>query len=131
MVIGVLQFELLIHDAQSLKDKRRVVASLKDRLHRDLRVSVAEVGLHDRPSAARMGVAIVARDGARAGEVLDKVALALRRLTHAELGDMTREVLHDPRSVEPPEPDEPQTHPRTNHSLDSEMLARAEAEDAA
>lgn len=129
MVIGVLQFELLIHDAQSLKDKRRVVASLKDRLHRDLRVSVAEVGLQDRPSAARMAVALVARDGARAGEVLDKVALALRRLTDAELGDMTREILHDPRSPDPADDSAP--HPRTDHSLDSEMRARAEAEDAA
>ncbi|MFZ2874882.1 MAG: DUF503 domain-containing protein [Phycisphaerales bacterium] len=129
MVIGVLQFELLIHDAQSLKDKRRVVASLKDRLHRDLRVSVAEVGLQDRPSAARMAVALVAGDGARAGEVLDKVVLALRRLTDAELGDMTREVLHDPRSVDPADDSAP--NPRTDHSLDSEMRARAEAEDAA
>lgn len=129
MVIGVLQFELLIHDAQSLKDKRRVVASLKDRLHRDLRVSVAEVGLQDRPSAARMGVALVASDGARAGEVLDKVVLALRRLTDSELGDMTREVLHDPRSVDPN--DDPTPNPETDHSLDSEMRARAEAEDAA
>ncbi|MCE7975437.1 MAG: DUF503 domain-containing protein [Leptolyngbya sp. PLA1] len=130
MVIGVLQFELLIHDAQSLKDKRRVVASLKERLHRDLRVSVAEVGLQDRPSAARMAVALVARDGAVAGEVLDKVVLTLRRLHDAELGDMTREILHDPNAPDSPlTPDTPP--PRTDHSLDREMLARAEAEDAA
>lgn len=126
MVIGVLQFELLIHDAQSLKDKRRVVASLKDRLHRDLRVSVAEVGLQDRPAAARLAVALVATDGARAAQVLDKVVLTLRRLTDAELGDMTREVLHDPQS-----PDSPDPTPRTDHSLDREMLARADTENAA
>ncbi|MCC6951759.1 MAG: DUF503 domain-containing protein [Phycisphaerales bacterium] len=131
MVIGVLQFELLIHDAQSLKDKRRVVASLKDRLHRDLRVSIAEVGLQDRPSAARMAVALVARDGARAGEVLDKVVLALRRLADAELGDMTREILHDPRPVDSADADDSAPDPRTDHSLDSEMRTRAEAEDAA
>lgn len=129
MVIGVLQFELLIHDAQSLKDKRRVVASLKDRLHRDLRVSVAEVGLQDRPAAARLAVALVATDGARAAQVLDKVVLTLRRLTDAELGDMTREVLHDPQS--PDSPDSPDPTPRTDHSLDREMLARADTENAA
>ena len=43
MKIAVLQFDLSIHDAESLKDKRRIVQSLKDRLHRDHLVSIAEV----------------------------------------------------------------------------------------
>ena len=44
MVVGILQFELLVPGATSLKDKRRVVKSVKDRLHREHLVSVAEVG---------------------------------------------------------------------------------------
>ena len=43
MIVGILQFELLIHHAESLKDKRRVVHSVKDKLHREHQVSVAEV----------------------------------------------------------------------------------------
>ena len=93
MVIGVLQFELLIHDAQSLKDKRRVVRSVKDRLHREHQVSVAEVAAHDILNVAVLGVACVAPDGRRAGEVLDAVSDKLRRLTDAELGDTMRQIL--------------------------------------
>lgn len=94
MVIGVLQFELLFHDAQSLKDKRRVIRSLRDRLHREHLVSVSEVGANDKLNVALMGVAVVAPDGRRAGHVLDAIEDKLRKLTDAELGDITRELLH-------------------------------------
>lgn len=94
MVIGVLQFELLIHGAESLKDKRRVVRSVKDRLHREHMVSVAEVGTLDSLSTATMALACVGTDGARAGEVLDRVSAKLRSLTEAELGETSRQILH-------------------------------------
>jgi uncharacterized protein YlxP (DUF503 family) len=94
MVIGILQFELLIHDAESLKDKRRVLSSLKDRLRRENQVSVAEVGNADDMKRAVVGVAVVSRDGAHAAEVLDHVTEKVRDLRECELGDCTRELLH-------------------------------------
>ena len=48
MVVGILQIEVSIDGSTSLKDKRRVVSSLKDRLHREHQVSVAEVDLLER-----------------------------------------------------------------------------------
>jgi uncharacterized protein YlxP (DUF503 family) len=47
MVIGVVSWELHIPGAGSLKEKRSVVKSLKDRLHNEFNVSVAETGHHD------------------------------------------------------------------------------------
>ncbi len=96
MVIGVLKFELLVHGSESLKDKRRVVRSIKDRLHREHQVSVAEIGLLDRADVAVLGLACVARDGARAGAVLDAITGKLRALTDAELGETHRSMLHTP-----------------------------------
>jgi uncharacterized protein YlxP (DUF503 family) len=93
MVIGVLQFELLIHGSESLKDKRRVVRSVKDRLHREHMVSVAEVGTLDAPGTATMALACVGTDGARVGEVLDRITSKLRALIDAELGEVSRQVL--------------------------------------
>lgn len=93
MVIGVLQFELLIHGAESIKDKRRIVRSLKDRLHREHQVSIAEVGMQDSMHVARMGLAVVTEDGKRAGQLLDGIMLKLRALHDAELGDCARQVL--------------------------------------
>lgn len=108
MVIGVLQFELLIHASASLKDKRRVVRSVKDRLHREHMVSVAEVGLPDRMDVASMALACVGTDGRRVGEVLDHVAEKLRALTDAEVGDMSRTIFSGrdlPEPAENPEDD--------------------------
>ena len=93
MVIGILQFDLLIHGAQSLKDKRRVVLSLKDRLHREHLVSVAEVDKQDMLNVARLGLALVGSDGRYVGQTLDRIIAKLRAMTDAELGDVERQVL--------------------------------------
>lgn len=47
MKIGVLQIEILVTDAMSLKDKRRVVKSIKDRIANGHNVSIAEIGALD------------------------------------------------------------------------------------
>jgi len=93
MVVGVLQFELHIHGAESLKDKRRVVRSLKDRLHREHQVSVSEVASQDNPAVARLALALAAPDATRAAAVLDQVSTKLRTLLDAELGAIERSLL--------------------------------------
>lgn len=121
MHIGILQFDLHIHDARSIKDKRRVVSSLKDRLHREHQASVAEVALQDRMGVARLGLAIVGGDGRRLGQVLDQITLKLRSLHEAELGDVSRQIIHNTEDLpasECEESDDPE--------LAAELLRRAE-----
>jgi uncharacterized protein YlxP (DUF503 family) len=120
MVIGVLQFDLLVHGASSLKDKRRVVNSVKDRLHREHLVSVAEVGGHELLNAARLGLAIVGSEGRHVGQVLDAITLKLRALTDAELGDVHREIIQGRGSDQPDDP------PETDPLLAQELLSRGE-----
>jgi len=93
MVVGVLQFELHIPGAESLKDKRRVVRSVRDRLHREHMVSVAEVGALETLNLAVMGLSVVANDGKRVADVLDRVSAKLRSLHEAELGATSRQVI--------------------------------------
>ena len=62
MVVGVLQLELSIGDAMSLKDKRRVVKSLKDRIAHGHNVSIAEVGALDEHRRSILGMAMVSND---------------------------------------------------------------------
>ena len=93
MFVGILQFELHIADAQSLKDKRRVVRSLKDRLHREHQVSVAEIAALDQWNVAVLGLAAVANSAARAGEVLDVILAKLHGLCEAELAHFHREIV--------------------------------------
>ena len=58
--VGVIRLELHIPGARSLKDKRRAVKSLVDRMHHRYRVSVAETDLQDLSRRAELGLAVVA-----------------------------------------------------------------------
>ncbi len=91
--LGILQFELLIRGAGSIKDKRRVVRSVKDHLHREHLVSVAEVAHLDNMKVAGMALALVNRDQKYLNGVLDAIVGKLRKVHDAELGSVYREVL--------------------------------------
>jgi uncharacterized protein YlxP (DUF503 family) len=73
MVIGVRSFELHLAGAHSLKEKRSVIKSLKDRLHNEFNVSVAETGRHDVWQSAEITVCLVAGDRRHAECVLEAV----------------------------------------------------------
>jgi hypothetical protein len=73
MVIGVLEVDLSIEHAQSLKDKRMALRSLKDRIRRSFNVSVAEVDDNDVWTRAVVGIAIVSNDQQFANQVLSKI----------------------------------------------------------
>jgi uncharacterized protein YlxP (DUF503 family) len=62
--VGLLSVELHLSGARSLKDKRMVLRSIKDRL-RKLNVAFAELEHHDLHQRARLGVVSIAttRDG--------------------------------------------------------------------
>src|ERR687898_250731 len=47
MIVGSLRVRLLVRESRSLKDKRQVVRSIKDRLRNTFHVSVAEVDAQD------------------------------------------------------------------------------------
>ena len=56
MPIAYLTLEIRIEDAHSLKDKRHVVRSLKDRLRNSFNVAVAEIDVSDLWQRATLGV---------------------------------------------------------------------------
>ncbi|HVY46145.1 MAG TPA: DUF503 domain-containing protein, partial [Minicystis sp.] len=64
MFVGVLRLRFALPGARSLKDKRSVVRSFKERTQARLRVAVAEVGELDDPRTATLGVACVANSAA-------------------------------------------------------------------
>lgn len=70
MVIGVIAWELEVFGCQSLKEKRSVVKSLKDRLHERFNVSVAETAHHDVWQRAELTACVVSIDRRHAESVL-------------------------------------------------------------
>jgi uncharacterized protein len=73
MTVVVLRWELSIPGCRSLKEKRSVVRSLRDRLRHRFSVSVAETGLQDVHDRAELTVALVASDGRLAESLAGKV----------------------------------------------------------
>lgn len=123
LIIGVLQFELVIHDSQSLKDKRAVVRSLKDRLHREHQCAVAEVAHQDALNVAVLGLALVGSDGRHIGQTLDRISEKIRSVHDAEVGNLTRQLI-EPNSFSPSRAEEK----IDREALAREMLARAQEE---
>jgi uncharacterized protein YlxP (DUF503 family) len=71
MWIGWIEFDLLLGDIRSLKEKRSVLRPLIAELSRRTEAAAAEVGEHDRHRRAAVGVSIVAADSAHVRDVLD------------------------------------------------------------
>jgi uncharacterized protein YlxP (DUF503 family) len=93
MTVGVLQLELSIGDAMSLKDKRRVVLSLKDRIAHGHNVSIAEVGALDEHRRSILGIAMVANDRAYVEGGLSKLVDFVRLVPSVNLVDYKIELL--------------------------------------
>lgn len=92
MVVAALTWELSLPGCSSLKEKRSVVRSLKDRLRNKFNVSVAETGLQDVHSRARITMALVASDGRLAEAMLDKADRFVQEHARAVITGVEREV---------------------------------------
>jgi uncharacterized protein len=91
--VGILQLEIEIPGSRSLKEKRSVVKSLKERLRQRFNVSASEVDDQDVWNRARLGVACVGIDARGAREVLDKVVRFAEEHDGALVSDYSIEVL--------------------------------------
>jgi uncharacterized protein len=93
MTVGVLQLELSITDAMSLKDKRRVVKSIKDRIAHGHNVSIAEVGALDEHRRSILGIAMVANESGYVEGALSKLVDFVRKVPQVDLIDFQVDLL--------------------------------------
>jgi len=92
MLVGTLEMFLLLRGAQSLKDKRRVVKSLKEKLRNRFEVSVAEVDGQDRIQQAVIGVAVVGNERRHIESVLTHVVNFANLFRDCELTNAKQEI---------------------------------------
>ena len=93
MLVGLCTVALYIPDGHSLKAKRQVLLSLKDRLRDKFNVSIAEVGDQDLWQKAVLGMACVANEGAYVNKVLDQAINVIRAVPTIELVQFRIEML--------------------------------------
>lgn len=77
MIVGVLQTEFYLPGCSSLKEKRMIVKSVKDKISNKFNVSVAEVDYLDKWQRALIGIAVVSNKKSHSEEVLQKIFQSL------------------------------------------------------
>jgi uncharacterized protein YlxP (DUF503 family) len=92
LVIGVGSWQLSLPGCRSLKEKRTVVKSLKERIRNKFNVSAAETALHDLSARAELTIAVVASDRAFADSVVDRVDAFIERDGRAVITDLRRRI---------------------------------------
>ncbi len=78
MVIGICTVEIYIPNSGSLKGKRQVIKSIKDRIRQNYNVSVAEIDGHDLWQRVVIGMACVGVEKRYINGVLDKIVDSLQ-----------------------------------------------------
>lgn len=92
MVVGVCELEIHIPGSSSLKEKRFVLRSLKDRLRRRFNVAVSESAYHDRWQRATLCVVTVSNDAAVVHSVLSHAQRLVQSEARLELLDVRVEL---------------------------------------
>jgi uncharacterized protein len=93
MFVGIARIVLQIPGSRSLKDRRRVVKSFKDRMRAKLPVSVAEVGDVEQLQLANVGVAVISNESERCDEIISAAVGMARVLPDAVLADVRTEIV--------------------------------------
>ena len=87
MYVSCSSIKFFLHGNRSLKEKRRVVRSLKDRLKNNFNVSVAEVGDQDIWQNLHMGIVAVNSDPKYLEGQMRKLVSAIEKMHLAEMTD--------------------------------------------
>ena len=93
MIVGSAWVELYIPGAESLKRKRQIVKSIKERIKHRFNVSIAEVGEQNLWQRATLGLACVATDKRATNRLLSKVVNFIGQNRNISLTDYEIEIL--------------------------------------
>lgn len=93
MTIGVLEVALRITQSHSLKEKRMVLKSLKDRLRNNFNISVSETDAQNKWQVARLCIVTVNLDKKYVNSLLSKIVEFIQRFGRVELFDYQIELI--------------------------------------
>ena len=93
MFIGSLQVELLIPDCTSLKEKRMVLSSMKQRLKNKFNISVAELDHQDLWQRASLGIVAVSSEKQHVRSTMDKILNFIDDLDRSQVVDFQIEII--------------------------------------
>ena len=86
-------YSLRFHGTQSLKDKRRIIKGLKDRLRYRFNLSLAEIGGFDQWRTAMLGMTMINTERSEIDKMIESINNVIEETRDAEVVDMHREWL--------------------------------------
>jgi uncharacterized protein YlxP (DUF503 family) len=89
MIVSMIQVIFQIPDVDSIKSKRQIVRSVKEKLQRRFHVSAAEVDLQDSLSFAHIGAALVSNSKTFGESVLQKAFMMIENETPVRVQDVS------------------------------------------
>ncbi len=91
--IGLMSVRLFIPSSQSLKDKRMILKSIKDKIHNNFNVSVAELDGLDKWQVSTLGVAMIGNDQRYIDGCFQKILLFIGSYPEVQITDQEIEFL--------------------------------------
>ena len=88
MIVSMIQLIFEIPDVDSIKEKRRIIRSVRDKLQRRFHMSAAEVDLQDSLSFGQIGGALVSNSKTFGESVLHKAFEMIEREVPVRIQDM-------------------------------------------
>lgn len=93
MVVGILHIRVVIRDSHSLKDKRRVIDSLREKIRRRFNVSLSEMGAQDHRQHCLLVAAMVGNSKQYVNGTLSTLVNSFRSFPLVELVDYELELI--------------------------------------
>ena len=93
MFTGICRLDIMVYNSGSLKEKRRILKSIIERIRNKYNVSVSEVGNNDRWQTASIGVSTVSNSTVQVEKVLDSVIRFVETDTRVEITACHREMI--------------------------------------
>ncbi|MFP4237546.1 MAG: DUF503 domain-containing protein [Desulfonatronovibrio sp.] len=92
MIIGQLHLSFRLHGITSLKAKRKISNSFRQKLRNKFNLAVAEVGREDSLDYLELGMVTLSNEKARVEEILSKALAMLEAISSDEMMDVTMEI---------------------------------------
>lgn len=93
MIVGLLNISLLLNNSFNLKDKRRILNSIKDQLRSKFNISISVVDDNAKYNYSQLGVACVSSNVHFTGELLNRVLRNIEDRYDVEVINIERSIL--------------------------------------
>lgn len=94
MKVGCCSIKFVLHGNRSLKEKRRIVRAIKDRVKNKFNISVAEVGKQEVWQSLQIGIAAVSPDAKYLEGLMNQIVDFIDNMHLAEITDSEVKLIH-------------------------------------